>query len=63
MCAHLAPLHHVVTVGPFPKWGIDFMTWNPPSVDGHHCMIVAINYITKWIEAMPTFNNTRKTTS
>eukprot|EP00253_Pinus_taeda_P008108 PITA_08108 len=30
-----APLHPVVAVGPFPKWGIDFMTFNPTSTGGH----------------------------
>jgi hypothetical protein len=29
-----APLHPVVSIGPFAKWGIDFMTCNPHSVGG-----------------------------
>eukprot|EP00253_Pinus_taeda_P036463 PITA_36463 len=30
-----ASLQSVVVVGPFAKWGIDFMTCNPTSVGGH----------------------------
>jgi hypothetical protein len=51
----------VVSVGPFAKWGIDFMTCHPHSVRGHGYIIVAIDYFTKWAEAMPTFDNTGKT--
>jgi hypothetical protein len=38
--SHPAPLHPVVSVGPFAKCGIDFMTCNPHSTGGawiHHC--------------------------
>jgi hypothetical protein len=59
--SHLAPLHPVVSVGPFSKWGIDFMTCHPQSVGGHGYIIVAVDYFTKWTEAMLTFDNTRKT--
>jgi hypothetical protein len=61
LCAPPAPLHPVVFVGPFEKWGIDFMTCNPHSVGGHGYIIVAVDYFTKWVEAMPTYNNTGKT--
>ena len=61
MHAHPAPLHPIVTVGPFSKWAIDCMTINPPSSNGHHYIIVAMNYFTKWAEAMPTLDNTTKT--
>ena len=40
MHAHPAPLHLVVSVGPFAKWGIDFMMCNPPSTAGHHYIIL-----------------------
>jgi hypothetical protein len=56
-----ALLHPVITVGPFCKWGIDFMTCNPPSSNGHKYIVVAVDYFTKWVEAMPTFNNTADT--
>ena len=57
MRAHPAPLHPVVAVGPFAKWGIDFTTCNPPSAAGHHYIIVAVDYFMKWAEAMPTYTN------
>jgi hypothetical protein len=59
--SHPAPLHPVVSVGPFMKWGIDLMTCNPHSVRGHGYIIVAMDYFTKWAEAMPTVDNTGKT--
>ena len=48
------PLHPVITVGPFAKWGVDFMTCNPHSAGGHAYIIVAVDYFTKWAETMPT---------
>jgi hypothetical protein len=59
--SHPAPLHPVVSVGPFEKWGIDFLTCHPHLAGGHGYIIVAIDYFTKWVEAMPTFDNTGKT--
>eukprot|EP00253_Pinus_taeda_P022991 PITA_22991 len=56
MRAPAAPLHPVVTVGPFAKWGIDYVTCNPRSAGGHGFIIVAVDYFTKWAEAMPTLN-------
>ena len=56
-----APLHPVVTVGPFCKWAIDFMECRPTSANGHKYIIVAVDYFTKWVEAMPTFNCTAET--
>jgi hypothetical protein len=53
----------VVSVGPFAKWGIDFMTCHPHSAGGHGYIIVAIDYFSKWAEAMPTFDNTGWTTT
>jgi transposase InsO family protein len=61
MHAHPAPLHHVVIVDPFTKWGIDFTTCRPASIVGHNYIIVAVDYFTKWAEAMPTFSNDAKT--
>jgi hypothetical protein len=61
--SHPAPLHPVVSVGPFVKWGIDFMTCHPHSAGGHGYIIVSVDYFMKWIEAMSTFENTGKTTA
>eukprot|EP00253_Pinus_taeda_P007991 PITA_07991 len=44
------PLQLVVTVGPFAKWRIDFMTCNLTSAGGHGYIIVAVDYFTKWVE-------------
>ena len=52
-----APMHPIVSVRPFTKWGIDFMTYNPPLYGGHGYNIVVVDYFIKWAEAMPTFNN------
>ena len=49
-----APLHPIITTGPFTKWGIDFMDCNPNLVGGHHHIIMAVDYFTKWAEAMST---------
>jgi hypothetical protein len=39
------------------------MTCNPHSTGGHGYIIVAVDYFTKWVEAMPTFDNTGRTTT
>jgi hypothetical protein len=59
--SHPTPLHPIVSVGPFTKWGIDFMTCNPLSTRGHGYIIVVVDYFTKWVKVMPTFDNTGKT--
>ena len=60
---HPAPLHTVIAVGPFSKWGIDYMHCMPTLAEGHGYIIVAINYFTKWAEAMPTYAEDDKTTT
>ena len=60
-CTHTSPLHPVVAVGPVTKWGIDFMHCRPTSAKGHGYIIVAVEYFTKWVEAMPTYAEDRKT--
>ena len=61
MCSHPTPLHPVISIGPFMKWGIDFTTCHPTSSSGHKYIIVVVDYFTKWVEAMPTFTNEDKT--
>ena len=61
MCAPPAPLHPIIVVGPFVKWGIDFITCNPHSDGGHGYIILAVYYFTKWAEAMPTIAEDGKT--
>jgi hypothetical protein len=50
-----------IIIGPFTKWGIDYTTCNPPLARGHHYIIVAVDYFTKWVEAMPTFKDDGET--
>ena len=57
-----APLQPVVFVGPFTKWGIDFMTCNP-TLAGGHGYIIAVDYFKKWAKVMPTLNNSDATTA
>ena len=38
-CTHTGPLHPIIAVGPFSKWGIDFMHCKPTLARGawlHH---------------------------
>ena len=63
MHLHLTPLHPIIAIGPFAKWGIDFMTCHLASTEGHKYIIVAIDYFTKWSGAMLTYINNGKTTS
>ena len=39
------------------------MTCNPVSTGGHKYIIVAMDYFTKWAEAMPTFKVDGETTA
>ena len=55
MRAPPALLHPIIAIGPFLKWGIDFITSNPHSVGGHGYIILALDYFTKWAEETPTF--------
>lgn len=63
MRAPPARLHPVITDGLFSKWGVDYMTCKPCSAEGHWYIIVAVDYFTKWVEAMPTLSNDGKTTT
>eukprot|EP00253_Pinus_taeda_P005089 PITA_05089 len=63
MRAHPTPLFPIITIGPFMKWGIDFTTCNPPSAVNHKYIIVAVDYFTKWAEAMPTYKNDNEKTT
>jgi hypothetical protein len=61
MRAHISPMFLVITVGPFTKGGINYTTCKNPLSRGHHYIIVAIDYFTKWVEAMPTFKDDGET--
>jgi hypothetical protein len=47
--------------GPFQQWGLDFIGEIHPTSSGQHRWILtAIDYFTKWIEAIPTRNASHK---
>ena len=60
-CTHPALLHPIIVVGPFSKWGVDFMHCKSTSARGHGYIIVVMDYFTKWVEAMPTYTEDGKT--
>jgi transposase InsO family protein len=39
------------------------MTFHPPSSNGHKYIVMVVYYFTKWVESIPTFNNTTDTTT
>ncbi|KAH9317945.1 hypothetical protein KI387_019714, partial [Taxus chinensis] len=53
------PLKPVVSEEPFQKWGLDFIeTLNPPLIAGHTHVLIAIDYFTQWVEAIPVNSTT-----
>ena len=63
MRSHPALLFPVISVGPFTKWGIYYVTCNLVSAGGHKHIIVAVDYFTKWEKAMPTYKADEETAS
>ena len=61
MFLHPALLHPIITISPFTKWGLDFMDCNLASTGGHHHIIVAIDYLMKWEEDIPTVKSNGET--
>jgi hypothetical protein len=53
------PLHPILAQVPFEKWGIDFVgPIKLPSRNGHkRYILVATEYVTKWVEAIATKND------
>jgi hypothetical protein len=55
------PLKPVATSGPFQQWGLDFiMEIHPTSSGQHRWILTAIDYFTKWIEDIPTRNDSHR---
>jgi hypothetical protein len=46
------PLHYILQIEIFDVWGIDFMGPFPKSHDSEY-ILVAIDYVSKWAEALP----------
>ncbi|XP_021719923.1 uncharacterized protein LOC110687584 [Chenopodium quinoa] len=50
------PLNNILEVELFDLWGIDFM--GPfPSSNGNRYILLAVDYVSKWVEAIATPNN------
>jgi hypothetical protein len=55
----MMPLNPILIVEIFYVWGIDFMGPFPPSF-GFEYILVAVDYVSKWIEAVATRTNDHK---
>jgi hypothetical protein len=47
------PMSYTLVIEPFDYWGFDFMGPFPPS-KGYTHILVDVDYVTKWVEAIPT---------
>jgi hypothetical protein len=54
---HMMPLNPILVIEIFDYWGIDFM--GPPF--GFLYILVVVDYVSKWIEAISSRNNDHKT--
>ena len=46
------PMNYSRAIEPFDVWGFDYM--GPfPSSNGYTHILVAVDYVTKWVEAIP----------
>ena len=53
------PMHHILEVELFDLWGIDFMGPFPVSHNNLY-ILLAVDYVSKWVEAIPTRTNDAK---
>ncbi|KAK9199090.1 hypothetical protein WN944_014277 [Citrus x changshan-huyou] len=56
---NMMPLNPILVVEIFDVWGIDFMGPFPPSF-GHQYILVTVDYVSKWVEAIPCRTNDHK---
>ena len=56
---NMMPLNPILVVEIFYCWGIDFMGSFPPSF-GYLYILVAVDYVSKWVEAIPCKKNEHK---
>jgi hypothetical protein len=55
--AHAGVLNSIVKPWQFRGWGLDFISEiHPRSSNGHQFILVAMDYFTKWTEAVPLRN-------
>ncbi|KAL6321954.1 hypothetical protein AAG906_035865 [Vitis piasezkii] len=53
---NMMPLNPILIVDVFDVWGIDFMGPFPMSF-GHSYILVGVDYVSKWVEAIPCRSN------
>ena len=53
------PMHPILEVELFDLWGIDFMGPFPASYNNLY-ILLAVDYVSKWVEAIPTRTNDAK---
>ena len=53
------PLQHILEVELFNIWGMDFMGPFPLSFSNLY-ILLAVDYVSKWVEAIPTRTNDAK---
>jgi len=53
------PLRGIIEIEPFDCWGIDFIRPFPSSYSYPH-ILVCVDYVTKWVEAIPCVVNDAK---
>jgi hypothetical protein len=59
--AHVSVMNSIVKPWPFRGWGLDFIgEIHPRSSKGHRFILVATDYFTKWMEAVPLRNMTHR---
>ncbi|KAH9696772.1 hypothetical protein KPL71_023323 [Citrus sinensis] len=56
---NMMPLNPILVVEIFDVWDIDFMRPFPPSF-GHQYILVGVDYVSKWVEAIPCRTNDHK---
>ena len=55
----MMPLSPIIVVEIFDVWGIDFMGSFPSSF-GNEYILLAVDYVSKWVEAIPSRTNDAK---
>ena len=56
---NMKPLTPILIIEIFDCWGLDFMGPFPPSC-GYLYILLAVDYVSKWVEAIPTRTNDHK---
>jgi hypothetical protein len=47
-------MNYSLPLEPFEVWGFDFMGLFPASTSKHTHILVAVDYVTEWVEAIAT---------